>query len=133
MATKTSRIEEINPPDPLDGGTPTFRPTLTITCPVDGGHGDNPVPLQGRAWDPQDGALGHQIEWSSSEQGHLGTGRSLRVKLPPVVQTITATVTDSEGNTATASVSIEVITGAENFHWVGDNGEGGEDGGEGGV
>ena len=134
MTTKTAVVDEPCLHDPLhQGASLKSRPTLTITCPVDGGSGSNPVPLQGRAWDSQDGALGPKIEWSSSEIGFLGKGRSLLLELPPVVQTITAQVTDSEGNVAQASVEIKVLAGAENVHWVGDNGDGGEDGGEGGV
>lgn len=65
--------------------------------------------LQGSGVSLQDGILnGLALVWSSSKDGVLGTGNTLMINPTPGQHVITLTVTDSNGNTATASVNTTV-------------------------
>ena len=85
-------------------------PAVTIQSPSDGAQltEGQAVTLAGSASDPEDGDLGAAIAWSSSLNGALGTGANLRVELSEGDHTITASVTDSRGHTATISVGVSV-------------------------
>jgi hypothetical protein len=63
--------------------------------------------LVGYGHDLEDGLLeGDSLNWSSDLSGHLGSGKRLTVTgLPAGRHTITLSVTDGDGNTATATVS----------------------------
>ncbi|MFW2371768.1 MAG: leucine-rich repeat domain-containing protein [Gammaproteobacteria bacterium] len=62
------------------------------------------------AFDPENGDLSAQVQWSSDVAGVLGTGNLLNVQLlQPGLHTITARVTDLDNNTVTQSVQITVI------------------------
>ncbi|MEM4729805.1 MAG: Ig-like domain-containing protein [Thermoplasmata archaeon] len=83
------------------------------------------ISLVAFAYDPDDGPLtGKTIKWSSSASGALGTGQRLLVALPAGVHTITVVATDSDGNTAQASVRITVLgpgempPGPNPVYWV---------------
>ncbi|HTL52976.1 MAG TPA: S8 family serine peptidase, partial [Planctomycetota bacterium] len=86
-------------------------PTLTISAPADGAtcYNNAPVTLTAAASDPLDGDLGTTIQWSSSLAGALGTGASLSVPLALGDHTITASVINTNGLTASASRLIHVV------------------------
>ncbi|MGE0593029.1 MAG: matrixin family metalloprotease [Vicinamibacterales bacterium] len=67
-----------------------------------------PLTFSGTATDPEDGALSSSLVWTSSLAGSLGTGSGFSRTLSPGVHTITASVTDSGGRTASASVNVTV-------------------------
>src|SRR5207245_636555 len=87
------------------------RPTVIIAAPATGALykvGDA-VSFVGFASDPVDGSLTGSMAWTSSLDGALGTGGSLTVTtLRSGTHTITASVTDTGGRTASASRSITV-------------------------
>jgi hypothetical protein len=88
-------------------------PEIRITSPLDGSvyqHGW-PIPLQAFAEDREDVDLagGAGLMWTSDRDGELGSGASLWPDgLSSGRHTITATVTDSDGMTASRSVSIVI-------------------------
>lgn len=90
-------------------------PTITIDEPVDGQHfsAGQPVFLLASAVDTEGGALtGSSIVWTSSLDGHLGTGEEVVLTAADLAEgrhTVTATATDSAGNTASDSVTIDIF------------------------
>ena len=89
------------------------EPVLTLLGPA----GGTVFPKQGQiqftatATDPQDGDLGSQIVWSSDRQGNFGGGSPFAVPgayIETGTHLITASVTNSHGRTASASVTIVV-------------------------
>jgi len=100
--------------------TPPFRveqraPTVSIRKPEPGKvvrHAN--FELAAEARDKEDGQLpSSAYSWHSNLDGHLGDGRSITVnvsKLTPGTHTISATVTDSTGRTASDTVNITKIT-----------------------
>ncbi|MEM7220864.1 MAG: sulfatase-like hydrolase/transferase [Pseudomonadota bacterium] len=67
------------------------------------------ITFVGRATDPEDGNIRRQLVWTSSVAGNLFTGnRANRLVLADGVHVITATVTDSEGLSASDSVTVTV-------------------------
>lgn len=97
----------------LEGNEP---PTVTIESPADGDRfaadptsGTAEVTLEASGEDP-DGTLGDDaFGWTSSVDGDLGTGRTLTVELSEGDHTLTVTVTDEAGSTASASVTVTVF------------------------
>jgi len=86
-------------------------PNVTIDQPF-GGFAiieGQPAILSANAFDAEDGDIGASIQWSSDLHGMLGTGAFLEIPLLPGDQTLSATVTDSDGNTASHSVNISVL------------------------
>jgi YD repeat-containing protein len=87
-------------------------PTVNVTAPANGATfnvGAN-VSFAGTANDVEDGNVSHAIAWTSSRNGLLGTGASLSVStLSPGSHTITASITDSGGKTATVTRTITVV------------------------
>ncbi len=87
--------------------------TASISSPEDGGwivSGDS-VQLEGTTSDPSDGPLtGPALVWSSDMAGVLGTGESQSVVLSVTgPHVITLSATNSQSETATVSVTTEVI------------------------
>jgi hypothetical protein len=98
-------------------------PLLTILTPADGVvmSVGQPLLLSGTATDGLDGDLGGALTWTSSLDGVLGTGPSLlAVALSIGQHQITASVVDSGGNEATASVAVAVILPSSAFDAVAD-------------
>ena len=66
-----------------------------------------PLWLKGHGYDLEDGTLeGAALHWRSDRDGDLANGSQALVTLSPGRHTITLTATDSQGNTAVASMSI---------------------------
>ena len=84
-------------------------PSVYITQPL---HGSSvppnmPVMLTGSAFDWEDGMLaGDSLNWSSDQAGTLGTGNQILTNLSQGWQTITLTVRDSDGMTASSSIDV---------------------------
>jgi subtilisin family serine protease len=85
-------------------------PLVSIVSPSTGSSfsaGANIV-FQGTATDPEDGNIASSLVWTSSKDGQIGTGTSFTRTLTNGNHTITASLTDSGGNPASASTSITV-------------------------
>lgn len=96
--------------------TANTPPTIQITSPGDGYHlaRTQTVRFIGVASDSVDGDLSANIQWSSSIDGNLGTGSQIDVlglNLTVGTHTITARVTDSQGNVAQDAITIYVLEG----------------------
>jgi len=85
-------------------------PTITIQSPTDGSSSFSPVVLAATADDPEDGDLSTEIAWSSDVDGALTPAAGGEVALSAGAHTLTASVADSEGLTASASVAIQIVT-----------------------
>jgi hypothetical protein len=99
------------------GGAGDGDPTVSISSPANGStftSGDS-VPFVATADDDEDGDLTADISWSSDLDGDLGTGGSVTAALSDGTHVVTASVTDSSGNSAsdTVSVTLEVVGGGD--------------------
>ncbi len=85
-------------------------PKVTIISPVDGANypSGSDVNFTGSASDKQDGNLTNSIIWTTEGQGSVTGGSGSFVGLADGLHTITASVTDSGGLTASASVTINI-------------------------
>jgi alpha-tubulin suppressor-like RCC1 family protein len=86
-------------------------PVVVITSPADGRtlSETEAIRLAAAAGDPEDGDISDQVTWNSDIGGPLGTGAELTdVRLGPGEHTITASVSDSEGLEASASVVVSI-------------------------
>lgn len=93
------------------GGTGNAAPTVQISSPANGAAFTSgaSVAFSGSASDTEDGTLTASLAWSSSLQGSLGTGASFsRSDLVVGTHVIVASVTDSQGASGSASVTITV-------------------------
>ncbi|MFN7118380.1 MAG: carbohydrate-binding protein [Saprospiraceae bacterium] len=90
---------------------PNATPSVTITAPNNNAtftEGTS-INFKGTATDAEDGNLSASINWSSNRDGNLGTGASLsRANLSVGTHVITAKVTDSDGATGQASITIQI-------------------------
>ena len=88
------------------------EPTALINAPVNGATyaPGQAVLLVGDGFDLDDGSLPEsRLVWTSNRDGLLGTGRTLELDdLSEGTHTITLTVGDSQGNQATASITLAV-------------------------
>ena len=76
--------------------------------------------FSGSAFDRNDGDLSPFLEWSSSIDGPLGMGASLRRALSAGAHTVTAGVTDNDGKDGSASINLTVTiadVGFEDFRY----------------
>jgi hypothetical protein len=90
---------------------PKKAPSAEITFPSSGAifRQHDLVWFRGSAYDVDDGFLeGTSIRWESSRDGLLGTGTSLPRQLSVGGHTVTMTALDSNGNSASQSVSVQV-------------------------
>src|SRR5207253_9132561 len=107
--TGSSQISvTVTPPPP--GNT---APLVTITAPTAAQTlaSSAPITFTGSASDLEDGDLTAAISWTSDRDGALGTGGSVMHTLSDGTHQLTATVADRGGLTATATVSVQVVTG----------------------
>jgi len=93
------------PPPPQD-----FAPTVAIQSPVSGFSFPTgmSISFQGTATDTEDGNIAASLVWTSNRDGQIGVGAGFTKILSNGNHIITASLTDSGGNTASASVSISV-------------------------
>jgi serine protease len=97
--------------DALGGGGGTNNPpSVSITSPSNGASfaSGTSISFSGSASDTEDGNLTSSLVWVSSLDGQIGTGGSFSAVLSDGTHTITASVTDSGGSSASDSVSITV-------------------------
>jgi glucose/arabinose dehydrogenase len=88
-----------------------LAPTVTITDPADGLETNTAttVNLIATATDPEDGNIAANLEWTSSLDGLLGNGASIATTLTQGSHTITASATDSGGETDSNAITVTVI------------------------
>jgi len=94
---------------------PNTEPTLTVTAPADGYNSTEgaSVSFAATASDAEDGDLTPSITWSSDLDGPLGAGGSLALTtLQAGAHTITVSVTDSLGASATRTLSLTIAPNA---------------------
>lgn len=104
-----------------DGNT-NDAPNIAVSSPEDGGSQDDNslTNLSAAASDLEDGDLSETIQWSSDLDGELGVGADLAVFLSSGNHLISASVTDSENQTAvdTISYTTTTTTGVVNISWT---------------
>lgn len=86
-------------------------PAVSITAPANGSTftTGSAVAFAGTATDAEDGNLSSSIQWNSNISGQLGNGPSIQTSnLAIGTHTITASVTDSGGLPASATITITV-------------------------
>jgi len=86
-------------------------PVVAITSPTGGASFESgaTISFSAIATDDEDGDLSGSITWTSSIDGAIGNGGNVEVILSAGQHTITASVTDSEGSSGSASIEITVI------------------------
>ena len=94
---------------------PNVPPVIAITAPADGASFEqgSAVTFVGSSNDTEDGDLGSVIQWSSDQDGSLGSGVSVVSTLTLGSHVITASVTDSDSATSTVTINL-VITAPVN-------------------
>lgn len=99
----------------VPGSTGNSAPSVTINSPANSASFASGALIQfaGTASDAQDGDLSGNLVWTSNLSGPIGTGSSLSAVLTDGAHTITAAVSDSNGATGSASVSITVIPNSQ--------------------
>jgi len=89
---------------------PNAAPSVSITSPADDAIFDSgaTIDFQGSASDAEDGDLTSSLTWTSSIDGAIGNGGSFIRSLSDGIHTITASVTDADGQTTATSITITV-------------------------
>ncbi len=91
-------------------------PTLSITTPADGvtSIAGTSLAFSALADDPEDGDLRPAVQWQSDLDGPLGSGGDLATAALSIgVHTITASVSDSLGLAANASIGVTITPNSE--------------------
>ena len=86
-------------------------PSVGITSPSSGSQftEGNSVTFSGWAADPEQGGVANSLQWTSSIDNAIGTGKTFtKSNLSVGVHTITATVTDSQGASDSEQVTITI-------------------------
>jgi hypothetical protein len=100
-----------------EGAAPNNPPMVSVNSPANGAiyAAGSTISFTASANDPEDGNLSASIEWNSSLSGSLGSGGSFTSStLATGTHLVTASVTDSGGRSASASVSVTVQPAATN-------------------
>jgi hypothetical protein len=98
-------------------------PSLTLDAPAGSAvfAAGDPISFAATASDAEDGDLSASVAFASDLDGPLGSGAPLvRSDLSPGIHEITASVTDSGGNTVTANATLLVTEGAARILAAGD-------------
>jgi hypothetical protein len=87
-------------------------PTLSISSPLSGTSValGSSISFAGSASDSQDGTVTSRMVWRSNLDGQIGTGGAFSKALSVGSHTVTATVTDSGGLTASRQISVAVTS-----------------------
>ncbi|MBN1640499.1 MAG: S8 family serine peptidase, partial [Anaerolineae bacterium] len=103
-------VTGFNPALVPTGGGSNLPPSVSIASPTDGATFDSgaSIPFSGSATDAEDGVLTSSLVWTSSRDGPIGTGGSVSAVLSDGTHTVTASVTDSGGETGSASITVVV-------------------------
>ena len=111
---RVSASDGINTTVDVSEGTITVgrkAPIVVITSPEEDiriSPGDSLL-LQGSAYDLEDGLIDRStLQWSSSKDGDLGSGSAILPTLSEGKHVITLSGTDSDQNTTTATINVEV-------------------------
>ncbi|MGR9117121.1 MAG: leucine-rich repeat domain-containing protein, partial [Gammaproteobacteria bacterium] len=85
-------------------------PMITLFSPVEAAqyYTTDQIQLSASANDVEDGDISNAVVWTSDIDGMLGSGQQLLVTLTANQHLVTATITDSHGNTQTQSVNVTV-------------------------
>jgi subtilisin len=91
------------------GGTNT-KPSVNISSPANNASftSGTSINFSGTATDAEDGDLTSDLVWTSNLDSDIGTGGSFNAVLSDGTHTITASVTDSDGLTGSASITVTV-------------------------
>lgn len=93
-------------------------PTIAISSPQDGSafNVGSAIAFMATAVDPEEGDITAAIIWSSSTDGAIGTGGSIQAILTAGTHSVTASVMDPKGQSASATVVVTVV--AAGVEWV---------------
>ena len=97
--------------DSCSGGPGNTAPSANISAPADSSSTDEgqSISFSGSASDAEDGDLSASLSWTSNLDGSIGSGGAFsNAGLSVGTHTVTASVTDSGGLSATDSISIVV-------------------------
>jgi subtilisin family serine protease len=87
-------------------------PSISIDAPANNSTHDlgASITFSGTAIDPETGDISNRIEWTSSRNGAIGTGKNVSTSsLSLGTHTITATVEDDESFVSTANIGITLV------------------------
>jgi len=88
-------------------------PIVSITSPADNSEFhvgvDNNISFTGTASDTEDGDLTASLSWTSNLDGPINNGGSFSATLSEGSHTVTASVMDSHGNSASSSITVNVV------------------------
>ncbi|WP_428265745.1 M36 family metallopeptidase [Haliangium sp.] len=92
-------------------------PLVTIDGPADGStfNQGQSIDFDATATDLEDGDVSASVSWSSDVDGALGTGAAISATLSVGTHVVTATATDSGGQSGQASITVTVVPSAGGF------------------